>query len=508
MRFRPTCILISLLVIFPPVIYGKLEIFNNVETTCKQSITDDLLRCDYRLIKPEPVLSVSAKFKDKILPVKEQKSYPWENAITAILLLVDTSDPARENVIKKNDIHIRQILGSSKKYHRIGLASFDSNLKLEVPIGVSNDQIINAMGKLHATGQTTELYRSVLTAIELLEKVEADRKSIYLFSDGLAEDTAYFHDDVVKAARKAGVIITSFGYPRSVSQSVALQTLRRLSEETGGLFIEADKNFNIPAQLLNNAYESIDNGGKFVVDLSSLSLNAGDKNILDLHFETDTGAYNQSISLSTINIKTSDTAATEESSADKASLQKSTNQPSPAASQEIRIITNSLPEKSINLWIWYGIPIFLVILLIITIITLVHVNIKQNKKHDIKAADISAFKPFAYLVIQDETKKRYSITRTTWRIGRGKDNEMILNDSSVSRRHAEIHRDKGDRFTIYDLDSLNGVYVNNDKVSRQRLHEGDIIEIGDINMRFTLLSTEYTLEEATEMQNTRAPITH
>lgn len=501
MKIQTAHILLSLLIFYPSISYGDLEVFDNVETTCEQSIADKLLHCGYRQVKPEPVLAISAKFKDKILPVEKQDSYPWNNAITAVLLLVDTSDPGRENVVEKNNKHIERILKAAKKYHRIGLASFDKNLKLEVPIGLSNQQIITAAGRLRATGQTTELYRSVLTAIELLDKVKADRKSIFLFSDGLAEDTAYFHDDVVKAAKKAGVIITSFGYPRSVSQSVALQTLRRLSEETGGLFIEADNNFNIPEEILNNPFQSIDNGGRFVVNLSSLPLVANEKNLLTLHFETDTGGYNKSIPLSVITVKTP--AITPEQ-ASTSNVQKT----NPSAAQEIRVITKETPQKPINLWFWYGIPIFLVILLIVTIIILVLVNFRQNRKQGDKQYGMTEFKPYAYLVVQDETKKRYAITRTTWRIGRGKDNEMILNDSSVSRRHAEIHRDKGDRFTIYDLGSLNGIYVNNDKTSSHRLHEGDIIEIGDINLRFTLLSTDYTLEEATEVQNTRAPMTH
>lgn len=503
MKIQPCKILVTLFLLFPAITYADMEISDNVEITCKQSITDKILRCDYRLIKPEPVLSITAKYRDKTVPLKNQENYPWNNAITAILLLVDTSDPARENVIRKNYTHIKQILNASKKYHRIGLASFDKSLKLEVPIGLSNEQIINAAEKLRATGQTTELYRSTLTAIELLDKIKADRKSIYIFSDGLAEDTAYFHEDVVRAARKSGVVITSFGYPRSVSQSVALQTLRRLSEETGGLFIEADNNFNISDNILNHPFDSIDDGGKFTVDLSTLSLAGNDNNTLSLDFETDTGDYTKTVPLSFITVKTLPENTKPEQKQAPAIQTNNQNAPAP-----ITVITRETPQESENLWFWYGIPIFLVILLIITVITLVLVTFKQNKKQGAKLQSITDFKPYAYLVVQDETKKRYSITRTTWRIGRGKDNEMILDDSSVSRRHAEIHRDKGDRFMIYDLGSLNGVYVNNNKISSHRLHEGDIIEIGDINLRFTLLSTEYSLEEATEMQNTRAPVTH
>ena len=160
------------------------------------------------------------------------------------------------------------------------------------------------------------------------------------------------------------------------------------------------------------------------------------------------------------------------------------------------------------MWLWYGIPAALIILLIITIAAFFLIINNQGKKKQAVSNSFKEFKPYAYLVLQDETKKRYPITNTIWRIGRGTDNEMTLRDSSVSRRHAEIDRDKGDIFTIIDLGSLNGVYVNNKKTDKQILREGDIIEIGDINLRFTLLPADYTYEEVTEMLNTRAPFTH
>jgi len=117
-------------------------------------------------------------------------------------------------------------------------------------------------------------------------------------------------------------------------------------------------------------------------------------------------------------------------------------------------------------------------------------------------------KPYGFLITQDETKARYPITRTTCRLGRSKNNEITLRDSSVSRRHAEIHRDQGDEFTLIDLNSLNGVFVNNEKIGRYKLKEGDIVEIGDVNLRFTLMPTDYQSEESTEIQDTRVPSVH
>ena len=478
-------------------------ISDNVDLNCNTDAKTGTLHCEYRLINPEPVTNITAKSGNLALAVSNTRNYPWNGAITAILFLIDTSDPGRENVIIENKKDIKKILESVREYHRVGLASFDSTLRVEAPPGSSNEEILKSLEKLHATGKTTELYRSVLSAINVLDKVKADRKIIYLFSDGLAEDKAYFHSDVVKAARKAGIVITSMGYPRSVSQSVGLQTIRRLSEETGGVFIQSDSHFDIKDTKLKTLFDGIDNGGRFDIDISKLFLlEPGSDQPVGLVIGTGTDNYEVRIPF-TVPVAETEKPKVEQQPAPAAAVKKE-----PVRSTVQVITGNSPPVKPVISWFWYGIPAFLVIVLIVVLAVLLIITFKQDRKKPAPASGSSEFKPYAYLVVQDETKKRYAITRTTWRIGRGRDNEMTLNDSSVSRRHAEIHREKGDIFTLYDLDSLNGVYVNNNKVSKVILHEGDIIEIGDLNFRFTLLSAEYSMEESTVMQNTRAPVTH
>jgi adenylate cyclase len=68
-------------------------------------------------------------------------------------------------------------------------------------------------------------------------------------------------------------------------------------------------------------------------------------------------------------------------------------------------------------------------------------------------------------------------------IGRLPENDFTLDDVLISRRHAEIRREGG-RFRIIDLNSLNGVYVNNLRVSDERLTSGDIISIGNVQLLF------------------------
>ena len=152
-------------------------------------------------------------------------------------------------------------MGKMGAHHCAGLASFNKELVVNVPVGVTISALSTASKSLTATGLTTELYRNTIKAIDLLSRTNADRKAIFLMSDGQAEDKAYFHEDVIKSAAKHGIIINTLGFPRSVALSVALQTLRRMSEETGGQFVETDMRFELPESFLQAPFYNIDRGG-------------------------------------------------------------------------------------------------------------------------------------------------------------------------------------------------------------------------------------------------------
>lgn len=503
-KYLTSIILQLFLLLVTTQVSALTQINGDTTISCHQSRNMLDLSCHYRNNNAEPVLSITAEYANTLLPVKEGKSYPGKDSITAILLLIDTSDPARQNVIDKNIEHINKLLSSSTEYHRFGLASFDKELRLEAPIGSDSSVINNAANNLKATGSTTELYRNMLEAITLFKDVDADRKSIFLFSDGLAEDKAYFHNDVINAAKKAEIIITSIGYPRSIPQSVSLQTLRRLSEETGGIYIEADNQFNIPAKFLNQPFISLDNGGEFNVPLHKIINNkVNDETNIKLIFETDIGTTILPVSIKFKLVPVIQTQTIIE----KISVPAGNNIQDITIPPPIQIVTQPLQKNRFEAWLWYIIPVALFILMALTIATFFMMLRKQNK-NQVASINFPEVKPYAFLVTQDETKARYPITRTTCRLGRSKNNEITLRDSSVSRRHAEINRDKGDEFTLIDLNSLNGVFVNNEKIGRYKLKEGDIVDIGDISLRFTLMPTDYQSEESTEIQDTKVPSVH
>jgi hypothetical protein len=68
-------------------------------------------------------------------------------------------------------------------------------------------------------------------------------------------------------------------------------------------------------------------------------------------------------------------------------------------------------------------------------------------------------------------------------VGRSPECDIFLDDVTVSRRHAEIVRDD-DTFTIRDLGSLNGTYVNRKRIETAVLENDDEVQVGKYRLTF------------------------
>ena len=253
----------------PPETRITSEIFSR----CAQ-LDETTVECGYRQINPRALDGISARVGELELPTPEVFAFPQPDDIAAVLFLVDTSDPNRRNAVRAGVRHLKQMLDASADHHALGIATFDSNMQIVADLGSPVAQLKQALEGVQAAGRTTEMYRNTLAAIKVLADFNANRKMLVLLSDGLAEDRAYFQADVAAEARKHGITIDGMGYPRSVSLSVGLQTLRRLAEETGGQFIEGDTGFNLSSEYLANPFASLDDGGEMIVDIGT-ALDAG-----------------------------------------------------------------------------------------------------------------------------------------------------------------------------------------------------------------------------------------
>ena len=92
--------------------------------------------------------------------------------------------------------------------------------------------------------------------------------------------------------------------------------------------------------------------------------------------------------------------------------------------------------------------------------------------------------PGRYLAMEDgEDILLFLLAAENMHIGRSPAADILLDDASVSRRHALITK-RGKSTVILDDRSLNGVQVNGVRVSEAELKDGDVVVVGHVTLRY------------------------
>ncbi len=79
--------------------------------------------------------------------------------------------------------------------------------------------------------------------------------------------------------------------------------------------------------------------------------------------------------------------------------------------------------------------------------------------------------------------KRHVLGSDAVQLGRGRENTIVLENDSVSRRHARIEK-RDQHYHVQDLSSTNGTYVNDVLVTDYQLRRGDQVKVGDTILKF------------------------
>ena len=115
------------------------------------------------------------------------------------------------------------------------------------------------------------------------------------------------------------------------------------------------------------------------------------------------------------------------------------------------------------------------------------------------------------ILLQDDTSGvQFQIDKPRLTIGRGPDNDIVLDDELVSKSHAVIEAMIKDEqnarveYFLHDQDSTNYSFVNDERVSIRRLKQDDIIRIGKNLFRFVDDSGD-NLDATTKLHKTWIP---
>lgn len=89
-------------------------------------------------------------------------------------------------------------------------------------------------------------------------------------------------------------------------------------------------------------------------------------------------------------------------------------------------------------------------------------------------------------LVQEDSGEEFQLAMTATTLGRAPDNTITIPDGTISRHHARVELTEHG-FTIVDLGSENGIFVNGERVTERLLASGDQIEVGPGTRRYTFV---------------------
>ena len=118
---------------------------------------------------------------------------------------------------------------------------------------------------------------------------------------------------------------------------------------------------------------------------------------------------------------------------------------------------------------------------------------RQTRVMSLEEEDVEERRPiFAWLVVMEGSQQYadFRIDREQVYVGGSSDCDIVLQDEFISGEHASIRYREGE-FTITDLDSKNGTFVNDMSpeatIDRVSLNDGDEIQLGQVLLKFKCL---------------------
>lgn len=99
------------------------------------------------------------------------------------------------------------------------------------------------------------------------------------------------------------------------------------------------------------------------------------------------------------------------------------------------------------------------------------------------ARDVDEGPPCVVVIHGPLIARRFPLEFDEMTVGRSEDADIRLNDDSASRLHARFVVKDG-QVTVFDLESTNGIFVNDRQVSRIELRDGDFVQVGETVFKF------------------------
>lgn len=432
--------------------------------------------CELRLTDAATFQGVKATIKGRgeALDSKYTPFDAKEQTLT-VMFLIQVVDPQRRATATQMADAVIKIAEARDGKRRFSAYSIANDLTLLAPATAAKADFDKAVRGLRLQSLPTQLYQTTLEAIEKLAKEPGDRKAIILVGDGNSDDPSYTHEQVVAAAKAANIAIHALGFVEAVTELPRFQVLRRLADETGGfrreIRLAQQSKYNVTPKF---ASEVLENGGFIKVSLREPPGPATFTLSADLG-----GGKSESVDHS---VKIPEPA---QKPVPGQQPRRPADPPAPMSLEE-RIAAWVKENRFISYAIGVGFALAALGFLLFAFGRKPPPMPATTGTGGVLLTDKNG-NPIVYgwLEMLDGDATRHPLRTTNARIGRHRDNDVCLQNDSISRRHALMHFNADTRkFVIRDLGGNNGVVVNKVRKTTHELEDGDLIELGEVRLRF------------------------
>lgn len=462
-----------------PFVGSALQVYDNYD----EPITD---------LKPDNLkITLSGKYADSI----NVTTYKQSGLGIKVVLCIDVSRTMIGTPFQSMKNAVYKYIDELRSSDKLAIYTFSDDVKMVSDFSNDKQFLKDIVEKIQADGNYTELYSGLYKAVKkLADDKEKEGKIVIVISDGKDESKTktYSDNDVIELAKENGIPVFSIGYTKV--DKIYLQALEKISDNTNGRYYYSPSEDDLDKQYkkMNNQIQNI-----YLIDYVFYNF-AGDGNE---HTHTITVNRNN----------------TTKSVSNKVLI--------PGGVAPITKSDSLINDDSNYLFYFIGGGLGLVFLAVIALVVLkkkkklipqepLHQPIQSEPEKDspkekpvepsnerkkevnektiiqgdktLIATDENSFGERTIIMgnaarlefkIGTIAGQSFSVPNGVFKIGRKQDNDLVINDKTVSGYHTEIYFD-GTEYIIEDKGSTNGTFVNGVKVSKQRLYSGDTIKIG------------------------------
>jgi hypothetical protein len=386
--------------------------------------------------KAQAVVSLDRNMKNPVFSLDvagklfEGKASKIENQGNPVnvVFCIDASDSVGYNLkqLKPLIVQISGMFGGNDTY---SLIIFSDKILDPVKFSGNHSDVALIVGDLEAQDPQTYLFDALDAAKAMLDTKPENKGLIFLLSDG--EDTGSKAKDTI--SDKYPVIAIA------PPANVKVRTLTGIAANTGGKYYSSN-NFN--TKELQQMIDDI-KGWKnslYTVDFENLPELSPGKVELKLIVESGT--------------------------------------------QKLELpVTFDFAGKPSTWWIWLVSGIIVAVLAVFLLLQLKKQHVPTGKKVVEKPPEDIHY--LAWISLAEDEDRQLRIRKNKVLIGTDPNSDFYVDDPTVSVRHAQII-EKADGFYIQDAESVLGTFLNKKRVlDPQKLSDGDIIRVGDTDLKFT-----------------------